>query len=171
MGIFDDIKNSLGLSGEDDEEKVIEKKEPEPQKVAATVKPPEDTEKEPTPNNVFDFNSAAALNKENVFSRPNIQPTIQPKNSKAEIKTIKPKTFNDAHPVAKLLRENIAVIVNLEETDPAEAQRIVDFISGTTYAVEGKMRPISKKVFIFAPNVVKVESYEDEKKSKGNFFD
>jgi cell division inhibitor SepF len=168
MSIFDDIKNSL--LGEEEEEKIIEKKVIATPKKTETVTQTENTEQtsnEQAPKNVYDFKSSAAFNRENSASRQN----IQQKYSKAEIKTIKPKTFNDAQTVANLLRDNIAVIMNLEETDPAESQRIVDFIGGTTYAIEGKMRPISPKVFICAPTVVTVESYEEEKRAKGTFFD
>ncbi len=166
MGIFDDIKSSFIGSTDDEEEKVIEKKESATPK---TAKPPESTEKiekEQAPDNVFNFNSSAAFKNESSSARQN----IQPRYSKSEIKTIRPKNFDDAQTVSNLLRDNITVIMNLEETDSKEAQRIVDFISGTTYAVDGDMKPISQKVFICAPNVVKVESYEDEKKSKGSFF-
>lgn len=172
MGIFDDIKSSLGFS-EEEEEKVPDKKEPVAQKNVKTapITPPlEDSETDETdhaPNNVYDFKSSAAFNRENSLSRQN----IQAKYSRAEIKTIKPKTFNDAQTVANLLRDNIAVIMNLEETDPKESQRIVDFIGGTAYAINGKLKHISPRVFICAPNVVTVESYEDEKRSKGTFFD
>ena len=162
MNIIDKIGRTLGFSDEYDE-KIIEKTEPEIKETAQPEKN-ETTEKATTPKNVFDFNSATALSKENSLAR-------QSKYQKAEIKTIKPKNFSDSQSISKLLRNNITVIVNLEETDPAEAQRIVDYVSGTTYAIGGKTKPISPKVFIFAPDVVTVESYEDEKRSKGNFLD
>lgn len=169
MGLIDDIRNSLGFSEEEEEEKkVAPKKETVTQKTATPpLEETESDEREKTPNNVFEFKPSTNFNRENSSSRQN----IQAKYSKAEIKTIKPKTFNDAQTVANLLRDNVAVIMNLEETDPIESQRIIDFIGGTAYAIDGRLKPISPKVFICAPTVVTVESYEDEKKSKGNFFD
>ena len=161
MDFIDKIGRSLGLS---DEEKIEEPKETEPPKIVSQIETVESSEPEHAPKNVFDFNSAAA------FSREHNSERTEHYNA-SEIKTIKPKNFNDAQTVSNLLRDKIAVIVNVEETDSLEAQRIIDFIGGTIYAVDGKIRPISQKVFICAPKNVKVESYEDEKKSKGNFFD
>ena len=163
MDIIDKIGRSLGIGGDYDE-KDTETTETEKPKNTQKNEVVEKPEVEYAPKNVFDFNSASAFKRENPVSNFEKVP-------ESEIKTIKPKTFNDAKTVSDLLREKIAVVVNLEETDSIEAQRIVDFIGGTTYAVDGKIKSISSKVFICAPKNVTVESYEDEKKSKGNFFD
>jgi len=44
-------------------------------------------------------------------------------------------------------------------------KRVLDFISGTTYAVEGKLRQVSNKVFICAPDNITLEAQNDSKKS------
>ena len=162
MDIIDKIGRSLGIG--DYDEKDTETAEPEKPKTTPKMEVVEKPEVEYAPKNVFDFNSASAFKRENSAS------TIE-KIPASEIKTIKPKTLNDARIISDLLREKIAVVVNLEETESPENQRIVDFICGTTYAIDGAMKHISNKVFICAPKNVTVESYEDEKKSKGNFFD
>ena len=48
------------------------------------------------------------------------------------------------------------VIVNLEGFDPDDAQRIMDFISGCIYAINGKYHQISKYIFIFSPENVDI---------------
>ncbi|MBQ7706125.1 MAG: cell division protein SepF [Selenomonadaceae bacterium] len=83
---------------------------------------------------------------------------------KSEITTIKPKDINDAQTIAKCLRDKVPVIVNFEETDEGEMKRVLDFISGTTYAVAGQMRQVSNKVFIFAPDNITLESPDQSKK-------
>ena len=77
----------------------------------------------------------------------------------AEIKTVKPKNLEDAQTVANCLRNKIPVIVNFEETAPEEVKRIMDFISGSNYALDGKVEVISqsKKVYLFAPKNIDVE--------------
>ena len=162
MDFIDKIGRSLGIG--EYEEKIEEPKETDTSKIEKKTEDSETTSQEYAPKNVFDFNSAATLSKENISTRTNSY-------NKSEIKTIKPKNFADAQTVADLLCDKIAVIVNLEEADATEAQRIVDFIGGTTYAIDGKIKSISPKVFICAPDNVKVESCEDDKKSKNNFFD
>lgn len=84
---------------------------------------------------------------------------------KSEIKIIKPKNLQDAQAVADCLRDKIPIIVNFEETDAEEFKRVMDFVSGTTYAVEGKIKQVSQKVFICAPKNISVESNDPGKKS------
>ena len=55
--------------------------------------------------------------------------------------------------------------MNFEETTEDEMKRVMDFISGTTYAVEGKIKQVSKKVFIFAPDNITVESPNENQRS------
>lgn len=83
-------------------------------------------------------------------------------DGKSEIKVIKPKNLEDAQVVSDFLRDKIPVIVNFEETDAEEFERVMDFVSGTTYAVEGKIKQVSPKVFICAPKNISVESNESK---------
>ena len=80
-------------------------------------------------------------------------------------KRFKPKTIEDAKIVADCLRDKLPLIVNFEETEPAEFKRIMDFISGTIYAIDGNIKTVSQKVFICAPSNIEVSSPEDAKKS------
>jgi len=59
----------------------------------------------------------------------------------------------------------VPVVVNFEETSEEEMKRIMDFISGTTYAVEGKIKQVSNKVFIFAPDNITVEATNETKRT------
>ena len=160
MGIFDKMSQIFGTSIEEEEEP--EKKDPEPLKIQK-VEPKEPPATNTTSSNVLNFNSAAS-NRENTFSQPE-------KSAKSKITTIKPKDFSDAQTVANFLRDKTPVIVNLEETDIKEAKRIIDFISGTTYAVDGKIKQVSSKVFICAPNNITLSSSEDDKKNNLKFLD
>jgi cell division inhibitor SepF len=44
-------------------------------------------------------------------------------------------------------------------------KRVLDFISGTTYAVDGKIKQVSNKVFIFAPDNITLESQNENKRN------
>jgi cell division inhibitor SepF len=157
MGIFDKMSQIFGTSIEE-EEKETETNEPEPEKT-----PKVEPKEPPATNNVLNFSSVAS-NIENDLPQTN-------KFVKSKITTIKPKSFEDAQTVANFLRDKIPVIVNFEETDINDAKRIIDFISGTTYAVDGKIRQVSSKVFICAPENITVSSSEDDKKSNLKFLD
>ena len=74
--------------------------------------------------------------------------------SMMEVKIIQPTSFEDSQEICNTLLEAKPVVVNLEGFDPDDAQRIMDFISGCIYAINGKYHQISKYIFIFTPENV-----------------
>ena len=68
-----------------------------------------------------------------------------------EVCVIKPKTFEEAQDVCDMLMLGRAVILNLEGIDQFEAQRIIDFVCGTVYAINGKLHAVARYIFIFSP--------------------
>ena len=54
------------------------------------------------------------------------------------------------------------VVINFENTDPHEAARIVDFVSGATFALDGKLEKIGKDIFICVPVNVTVDYTDKE---------
>lgn len=68
-----------------------------------------------------------------------------------------PESFEEARTVCNNIRENIAVIVNLENMKKDLGQRIVDFISGAVYALDGSITKISNGIFVVAPTSFSVE--------------
>lgn len=69
---------------------------------------------------------------------------------------IKPQDFNEAQTAAEYLREGKAIVVNLEGIDLAVAQRVIDFIGGSCFALDGTLQAISANIFIAAPQAVDV---------------
>ena len=102
--------------------------------------------------NVVDFHSAAS-------ARENVVNSI-----KMKVIVIEPKTFDDAQQVANNLREKKPVVINFEKTEAEGAKRIIDFISGTTYALNGEIKKVGHNVFLCAPSNVNVSYTEDEHK-------
>lgn len=76
--------------------------------------------------------------------------------SMMEVKIIQPTTFEDSQEICNTLLEAKPVVVNLEGFDPDDAQRIMDFISGCIYAINGKYNQISKYIFIFTPENIDI---------------
>ncbi len=83
-----------------------------------------------------------------------------------------PKNLGDAQKAAEDLKDRRPVIVNLEKTDDDLARRVIDFISGVTYALNGFYERVGDKVFLFTPaNIVITDEDEVEPAGKGPFFD
>ncbi|EAX47062.1 protein of unknown function DUF552 [Thermosinus carboxydivorans Nor1] len=80
--------------------------------------------------------------------------TTQQKQIKVMV--VEPFTFDDAQHVADHLKNRKPVVVNFENTDKEVAKRMVDFISGTTYALGGVIQKIGHNIFLCAPNNVDV---------------
>ncbi len=77
----------------------------------------------------------------------------------SEIKIEEPRIYEDSLNIATHLRENTPVIINLKYLDSASGKRLVDFICGTAYAINGHMMKIGDSIFLFTPeNILIAES-------------
>ncbi|HCC33040.1 MAG TPA: cell division protein SepF [Clostridiales bacterium] len=78
------------------------------------------------------------------------------------VNIVEPAKFDEVAAIADHLRERQPIIVVLEEADKELARRVVDFVSGATYALQGVTRRVSPGVFLFAPPNVEVASRQEE---------
>lgn len=78
--------------------------------------------------------------------------------SVSEIKIETPKVYEDATQIATQLRENNPVIVNLKHLDTDTSKRLIDFICGTAYAINGHMMKIGESIFLFTPANVNISN-------------
>ena len=72
-------------------------------------------------------------------------------SNKQEVVLFHPSNFNDTSKAADDLRNKKAVILNLENVDKAMARRVVDFLSGCSYALDGKVRKVAQSTYLFCP--------------------
>jgi len=87
-----------------------------------------------------------------------------------EVMVVSPKSFDESLEIAKNLTDRKTVVLNLELLDHEQSQRIVDFLAGATYALNGHQQKIGEGVFIFTPNNVNI-SAEQEKKATTSITD
>ncbi len=84
---------------------------------------------------------------------------------------VKPDRFEAAADIADHLKEQRAVLLNLEQADKEVSRRMVDFLSGVAYAKEGKVKKVAKSTYIITPcNVEVVGDLIDELESNGVYF-
>ncbi len=80
-----------------------------------------------------------------------------------------PRAYSESQQIADYLKNSNAVIVNLKRVTPDQAKRIVDFLSGTLYAIEGGLQKLGGGIFLCTPSNVPVEGkISDEKEGKNN---
>ena len=73
-------------------------------------------------------------------------------SNKQEVVLFRPGSFNDTSKAADDLRSHKAVIVNMENVDKAMARRVVDFLSGCVYALDGDVKKIAQSAYLFCPH-------------------
>jgi len=82
-----------------------------------------------------------------------------------------PATFEDARLAADGLKEGRQQIINLEKTPQEMAERIIDFLNGVTYALNGFVEKVGDRVYLFAPSNVVIEAPEDMRKASPILFE
>ena len=76
--------------------------------------------------------------------------------NKQEVVLFRPGSFNDTSKAADDLRNRKAVIVNMENVDKAMARRVVDFLSGCVYALDGDVKKIAQSAYLFCPHNMEI---------------
>ena len=90
---------------------------------------------------------------------PKVTPMRQPRRTAGngmEVCVIKPTSIEDAREITETLLANRTVVLNLEGLDVDVAQRIIDFTSGSCFAISGNLQKISKKIIIATPSNVEL---------------
>jgi cell division inhibitor SepF len=115
----------------------------------------EDEEPAPAPRARKRFGGSSAVDKSE-SSTVSRQVKKQYSEAGMEVCIIKPTSVNDAREVTDTLLANSTVVLNLEGLDVEIAQRIIDFTSGSCYAVHGNVMKISHYIFVITPANVDV---------------
>ncbi len=77
-----------------------------------------------------------------------------------KVVVMQPESFEEARDITNHLKEKKPVVVNLECIDKNVARRVVDFLSGAVYAVDGDIQKISNGIFLVAPKNIGIMSDE-----------
>lgn len=145
MSVMDKFLNAMKLNDEEDEyyDDDFYDDEPEP------IKKPSSMREDPT------MDDDRPVKK----STPKVTPMRQMKKMPGtgmEVCVIKPTTVEDAREITETLLANRTVVLNLEGLDVDIAQRIIDFTSGSCFAISGNLQKISHYIFIITPASVDI---------------
>ncbi len=95
-------------------------------------------------------------NSSNKSKRSNVYPIDTRK--KLEIVLMQSACYEDAQKICDQIKLEKPVVVNLEKVEYQVAQRIMDFLSGTCYALDGSIQKVANNIFVIAPSTVEVSS-------------
>ena len=92
--------------------------------------------------------------------------SVQPGSGKMIL--LEPRAFSESQQIADHLKKRNTVVVNMKRVTAEQAKRIIDFLSGTVYAIGGDLQKIGAGIFLCTPKDVDVEGAitDDEDKSK-----
>ena len=139
-----------------------------------------DDEYEENTEEVFENKSVAISKKKEVpieekpvkSIRKNNTTPIASRPSNQEVCVIKPSTIDDSREISETLLSGKAVIINFEGLHVEISQRIMDFVSGTCYAIDGNLQKVSNFIFIATPNSVDISGdFQELVEGGDNTFD
>ncbi len=160
MGIFDELKR-LTRSYEDEDEDDFEEFEP--------VERPDSRRERSSRSERVERSEAgfyAAEQERRSNKVVNIHTTTQ-----LQVVLVKPDRYENASEIADHLREKRTVVLNLESTNKDVARRLLDFLSGVTYAHGGKIKKVALSTYIITPyNVDILGDLIDELENNGLYF-
>lgn len=89
-----------------------------------------------------------------------------------EILTVHPRQYRDAQIIAESFRDGIPVIINLSQMSEGDARRLIDFASGLSQGLYGKIERVTNKVFLLSPShvIVSGENGETDSDVDASFF-
>ena len=143
------INKMLNLVGFDSEEELMEEEETTNSFASKAY----DVNKETT--NPFKKNNGKLVNLSNA--------------NQLKLVVMQPTSFDDAQDVCDHLKEKKPVVINLEYADKETARRLIDFLSGAVYGVDGHIQKVSPTIFLIVPFNVDILSDSKEDKNKGTF--
>ncbi|RSK26954.1 cell division protein SepF [Bacillus sp. HMF5848] len=107
---------------------------------------------------------------EDVYEQQQIKPTksqsqqqkqnvvsLQSVTKSSKVILIEPRAYSDAQDIADHLKNRRSVVVNLQRISHDQAKRIVDFLSGTVYAIGGDIQRVGLNIFLCTPDNVDVQ--------------
>ena len=120
---------------------------------------------------IYDYeNEEEEVEDKKLFGRRNNKVVNMPQTQGQAIKMVisQPTTFEQSDEICGFLKEKKSVIVNLEYVNKDVARRIVDFISGGVYALDGYIQKVSNSIFLVAPSNYEItnEMAREEMKNK-----
>ena len=156
MSLFGKLMDSMRVNSDEEDDEYFEEEEEyteKPQKRLPSLirkRDEEEDEEESTPR---------------LFSRK-VAPVK--KSGSLEVALVKPSVFDDAKTIVDDLLYGKAVVLNMEGINTEVAQRIIDFTSGATYSMNGKLQKISNYIFIITPESVSLSGeFQDLLNSAG----
>lgn len=85
------------------------------------------------------------------------------------IKHFRPRSFDEVELAAELLKSGAPVVITLESAESSDKNRMIDFLLGVTFALDGHVRKVAPGVYLFSPAGIPIEGPDPEKAPESKF--
>ncbi len=99
----------------------------------------------------------------------NIQSKVIPMNtavSSSQMVITQPSSFNEIEEIGEYLKQRKSVIINLENVTKEDARRLIDFLSGATFMMDGTFQPVSNLIYLITPRNIEIQNDVERSKYK-----
>lgn len=167
MGFLDELKKLTKPYADDDEDDYDDyDDEPMDEEEEEPAPPPRTARRPVTPEPAYTRSASLDSHRDSGSRIVNINTTAQ-----LQVVLVKPERFDNVSEIADHLRDKHSVLLNLENTDRNIARRLVDFLSGCAYAVDGKIKKVAASAYLLTPyNVEIVGDLVEELENNGVYF-
>ncbi len=170
MGFIDELRK-LSKGYDEDEDYDDEDVEEEPAPAPTPARTRTGTSRAPAAP-VYDYEELGISGAGSTTEQQHMSKVVNIHTTTAlQVIITKPDRFDTVSEIAEHLREKHAVVLNLEKTNKDVARRLVDFLSGCAYALDGKIKKIANSTYLITPyNVDIVGDLIDELENNGMYL-
>lgn len=161
MGMLSNFSQFFGLN--DEEEFELDETADHKEKMPLNVKKNEEKRELKNQRTFNTRREPATTNK--------VVPMKNPENPfQSKIVVFEPRVYSEVQEIADLLLSNQSVILNFTRIEEEQAKRIVDFLTGTIYAISGDIQRIGEEIFLCTPKNVEIDGALTEVMQEKDFY-
>lgn len=154
MSFKDKLKTMMGIDEEEYEMDDFEEEFEEPEVVKPAPSKPDLTV---VTNPTTSVNQSTNKGKSTVMQMNTEANKLKLDSNLNKVIIREPNEYSDAQDIADCLKENYPVFINLQRLEKSQAKRVVDFLSGTIYAIDGDIKRVGTNLFLCTPKTVETE--------------
>lgn len=119
--------------------------------------------------NLFESDDTTEVREDEYYSNPS--KAVEKGEVKNKMIIVEPRAYSESQQIADHLKNRNSVVVNFKRVTSDQSKRIIDFLSGTIYAIRGEMQKIGNGIYLCTPNDVSVQGKITEEEAKANKAD
>ena len=115
---------------------------------------------------LFDDSDKKETVEDNFYTVSNKQLKEEESKSGSKMILVEPRAYSESQQIADYLKARNSVVVNLKRVTSDQAKRLIDFLTGTIYAIGGDLQKLGNGIYLCTPNNVNVQGKMSESEEK-----